>query len=297
MEDRKGLTSPISFVRSQTGPQGCPLCGSERLTPLNGYEEAYLVRCLRCNFVSCNRKPTAEELTTHYSQYPRGSAISSITIHRYEALLVEFQLYRHTNRILDLGCGDGHFLEVAQQKGWAVYGTEFTDDAIRICREKGIVMKLGPLRPGDFQDDYFDVVTSFEVIEHLAEPRTDVCVVSKFLRSGGLYYVTTPNFNSISRTWLGSKWSVIEYPEHLGYFTTTTLSSLFGAEGYVLKRMQTTGISLERWQAGGALRTSGEQLRQSIERNWGLRAAKWLANWFLNALRKGDNMKAYFVKR
>src|SRR5712691_7734277 len=95
----------------------CLLCSSPDIRPLgHEYAHAYLVKCGPCGLVFCSRVPTVEELTEHYSKYPRDQPISPITVKRYEALLSKVEPYRKLNRILDVGCGDGHFLETARRK-------------------------------------------------------------------------------------------------------------------------------------------------------------------------------------
>ena len=200
----------------------CVLCGSPHLVLLKGYEQNYLVKCSSCDFVFCQRKPTAEELKVHYGLYPRANAISEITLKRYSGLLDAFEPYRKTNNIIDVGCGDGFFLEVAKRRKWNVFGTEFTKEAIDVCEQKGIQMTVSPLNSNLYPSDFFDIITSFEVIEHINNPKEELKSFYSILRKGGIVYVTTPNFNSISRNILKSRWNIIEYPEHLSYYTTRT---------------------------------------------------------------------------
>jgi 2-polyprenyl-3-methyl-5-hydroxy-6-metoxy-1,4-benzoquinol methylase len=278
----------------------CLLCGSARIQQLGGYEKNFLTRCEDCQFVFCSRRPTVKELQEHYDKYPRAMGISSITLKRYEELLDRFEVYRNTNNLMDLGCGDGHFLAAAKKREWNVFGTEFNDQAVRICEEKGIQMKKGSLGHGDFQEGYFDVVTSFEVIEHINEPTKDIESIKSLVRSGGLVYVTTPNFNSISRNILGPRWNVIEYPEHLCYYTPDTLSKLFKDHGLKKLGLTTTGISLNRLTVNFANSSQAtnkdESLRKSIEGNFLLTLVKETVNIVLDMFGKGDNMKGFFQK-
>ena len=100
---------------------------------------------------------------------------------------------------------------------------------MEICSKKGIYMKKGVLNPKDYNSQEFDVITSFEVIEHINNPREELQNFYKILRKGGMVYCTTPNFNSLLRYRLKEKYNVICYPEHLSYYTPKTLK-------YVLKR-------------------------------------------------------------
>ena len=124
-----------------------------------------------------------------------------------------------------VGCGRGWFLDEARKRGWKVYGTEYSEKAIEICEMSGIEMKKGQLNADLFESESFDIVTSFEVIEHINNPNDDLKEVYKLLRQGGLYYCTTPNFNYAMRYYVKEKYNVIYYPEYLSYYTKKTLNN------------------------------------------------------------------------
>lgn len=275
----------------------CPLCNGADIAVLpKEYAHAYLVQCQNCSLVFGQRIPTAEELTAHYGTYPRNTSISPLTIKRYEELLEQFEPYRRTGRMLDIGCGDGHFLEVAKRKGWEVYGTEYGEDAVRPAQAKGVHMHNGLIQSFQLASD-FDVITSFEVLEHITDGKEHAPVIHRLLRNGGLFYFTTPNFNAMSRRWLGGKWKIIEYPEHLTYYTAQTIHRLLTGAG--LKRVQilSTGITLRTFPDDQKhYAASEEQLRNSIESSGSLRFVKRFINFWLTALNLGDSLKGYYVK-
>lgn len=168
-------------------------------------------------------------------------------------------------------------------------------------------MTLAPVDPGDLPAGVFDVVTAFEVVEHLGDPRSEAAIMADVIRDDGLLYVTTPNFASASRRALGAGWSIIQYPEHLGYFTAPTLTSWLGQAGFAPVRVTTTGVSPDRLlrglrdkrSAGHAPATpatagADERLREGIERSFALRGAKRAVNAGLGAVRAGDTLKGWF---
>lgn len=281
----------------------CLLCSSPELQELKGYEKKYLVICRDCNFVFCNRVPTQDELKNHYLDYPRDKEISPITISRYHQLLDYFERFRKTNNIIDVGCGDGHFLQVAKTRNWNVYGVEFTKEAVEVCQSKGIEMKIGPLSKNCYSADFFDIITSFEVIEHINNPSQEAQAFQKFLRTGGLLYVTTPNFNSISRNLVGSNWGIIGYPEHLCYYTRSTLTKLFAEFRFQRIKSSTTGLSLNRITQSdksqfcqNGIVNMDFAIREKAERTAIVRWLKIGVNFILNLFSKGDDLKAYFIK-
>ncbi|MCA1709070.1 MAG: class I SAM-dependent methyltransferase, partial [Actinobacteria bacterium] len=182
----------------------CLVCGSPDLAALQGYERCYLTRCEACRFVFVSRVPTPKELDEHYSLTYRENEqgyewLSPVTSKRFDEWLEMMAPYRgERSRILDVGCGVGHFLVHAQQRGWEAHGTEYPEYAVEICRRHGIEMHAGPLRPENYEPESFDVVTSLGVIEHINNPLDEVRKIHALLRPGGLCWVTTPNWNSLS---------------------------------------------------------------------------------------------------
>ena len=283
----------------------CLICGSYKLKPLKAYASAHLCKCNRCSFVFSQAIPTPEELEKHYEGYGRNDYLSPITIKRYEELLEAMEPFRKTNKLLDVGCGIGYFLEVAKRKGWEVYGTEYTDEAVAICSEKGIHMKKGKLAHSNYPAQSFDIITSFEVIEHINNPNEEIHHFNKLLRSGGLVYVTTPNFNSLLRYRLKATYNVITYPEHLSYYTPKTLKRLFRQHGFKTKKVVTTGISLTRLKTSSgksnqpliSATSDDEKIRNQVESKWYLQLAKRLINITLTLFGVGDSLKGWFVKK
>lgn len=280
----------------------CPLCARKGHRSVPGFENHHLVACRTCGFVYCLQDPSVEELRAFYRGYPVRDVLSPVTALRFDELLDRFEPYRMNGRLIDVGCGAGLFLERAALRGWEVFGTEYGDRAVAACNARGIRIIEGPLEPSHYGDDHFDVVCSFEVIEHLAHPRPEIARMARILRPGGLLYVTTPNFNSVGRLFSGSSWSIVNYPEHLSYFTPRTLRRLAGTTGLRQQWLLTTGIHL--WRLRSALPSSpvpsgnpqDDVMRERIESSAWLKFAKAFVNGVLNLFKVGDSMKAGFRK-
>jgi 2-polyprenyl-3-methyl-5-hydroxy-6-metoxy-1,4-benzoquinol methylase len=283
----------------------CLISGSTKLIPMKGYERHYLVKSSPVGFVFCSRIPTTPELIKHYEGYGRQDYLSPITVKRYHELLDGFEKYRKTGKILDVGCGIGLFLVEAQKRGWEVYGTEFTDKAIEICEKNGIRMQQGKLDPTWYKEGMFDIVTSFEVIEHINNPVEEVRNINKILRPGGLFYFTTPNFNALERYFLKADYNIIGYPEHLSYYTKHTVNYLLTNNGFKKMKIQTTGISLTRIKTSinskstesyVSATSTDEKLRTSLEKNKLSLFLKKSMNGVLNVLGIGSSLKGWYIK-
>lgn len=285
--------------------KNCILCGSQSLHKIKDYEQHYLVKCKSCKFVFCEPIPSLEELEEHYKGYGRNDYLSPITILRYHEILDSFEPYRKNNKLIDVGCGIGYFLEVAKERGWEVYGTEFTDKAIHICSQKGIKMKKGILDPKNYIPEEFDIITSFEVIEHINNPIDEISNMKMILRDGGIIYVTTPNFNSLLRYILKSNYDVITFPEHLSYYTPKTLSRLFTINNFKKVKIQTTGISLTRLRTSKGIssqeiisaNSDDEFIRNTLDSRYFFRLVKSLINHLLTFFGVGDSLKGIFIKK
>ena len=270
---------------------------------LVGYERAHLVHCHECGMVFAARIPADAELADYYGEYGHAWHDSPITRKRYAAVLDSLEPYRHRNRLLDVGCGAGYFLEEARTRGWEVHGTEYSRFALDLAQDKGLNVVQAPLGLGSYDPDFFDVVTAFEVFEHVSDPMAEAEVVAHVLRDGGALYLTVPNFDALSRRLLGPRWSVIDYPEHLCYFTSKTIRSWLRRVGFVAESVASTGISLSRRHDVGASSPTGsapcgeEQLRETIERSQLLTAAKAVVNAGLSGVSAGDTIKARFQLR
>lgn len=279
------------------------MCGGQRTAPSKLYAAHHLVQCVSCGFWFSHRVPTDAELQAFYGNYTMIRDLSPVTRARYAELLHVFEAYRSSGVLCDVGAGGGLFLDQARTAGWRCRGTEFDPAIVEECRARGLDMHYGPVQEHPWAKGSADVVVSIEVIEHLRWPLQDLRAMVDLLRPGGALYLTTPNFNSISK-WLNrGTWTVVNYPEHISFFTRDTLHRALTSLGMRRVSLRTTGLSitrLKRSHGGSGQASSGlssdEQLRRTIEGKPWLRAAKKAADGLLNIVGMGDSLKALYVK-
>lgn len=129
-------------------------------------------------------------------------------------------------RHLDIGCGEGQFLELSRSLGMDVYGVEPNAAAARAANLKGLRVTCGILEDGRFPARYFDLITMNHVFEHVASPRATLIEAGRILKPGGTLIIATPNANSLLEHLFGKYWFQLGAPRHLQIYTPDSISGL-----------------------------------------------------------------------
>ena len=134
-------------------------------------------------------------------------------------------------RYLDVGCGSGATLGVAQALGWDVSGIEVDEAAAAKARRFTRNLHVGDVLDAPFADGCFDVVTAFHVLEHVVDPVAVVRRMLDWLAPGGLLIVEVPNAGGLGAALFGRSWVGLELPRHLSHFTPATLERTIRTAG------------------------------------------------------------------
>jgi SAM-dependent methyltransferase len=163
-----------------------------------------------------------------YSDYRAAEPV----LRREFARSVEFvHGYRPAGRLLDLGCAYGFFLQEAQRH-FEVAGIELAEDAAAYCRGSGLNVFSGVADEANMaRIGKVDVITLFDVIEHLPDPRATLALCDRFLEPGGIIVITTGDFASPFARLAGAKWRLMTPPQHLWFFTPESLGRLAASLG------------------------------------------------------------------
>ena len=159
----------------------------------------------------------------------------------------ERALPENGRQLLDVGCGVGRFCHAAKRLGWMVNGIDVSAQAVAIARGAAdFPVRQATLDEVVLNREQFDVVTAFEVVEHLAAPVSFLRQAIDVLRPGGLFFCTVPNggapdiLNATRLDWLP--------PVHLCFYRRAALRTL-GARGG-LERVATGFIREGAMQEG-----------------------------------------------
>jgi predicted TPR repeat methyltransferase len=134
-------------------------------------------------------------------------------------------------RLLDVGCHTGIFLDVARKAGWETFGVEPSRWSADRARARGLRVADGTLAEVELPGESFDVITMWDVIEHLADPAEELRRAHRLLRPNGLLAVSTMNVASWFPRLLGRRWPWY-MQMHLYYFTPATLRQMLDRTGF-----------------------------------------------------------------
>lgn len=147
-------------------------------------------------------------------------------------------------RIIDVGCGNGYFLSVAMEKSRHCFGAEFSDKLREFTKE---VTGLPVFGEGldDLPEKGFDILTLFDVIEHIPEPIPFMESVDRILNPGGSVLIFTPNFDSFSVKVNKEYSSIVDPTEHVVLYTLSSLRFLAHRVGYEVVYAETQGLDVQ----------------------------------------------------
>ncbi len=147
--------------------------------------------------------------------------------------------------LLDIGCGTGNFLNVAQQHGWKITGIEPNKNARKIANtiNNNCVFDINKLE--NFDNNSFNVITLWHVLEHLPNLEKQIQTFKKLLKQNGILIIAVPNYNSFDAQYYKQFWAAYDVPRHLWHFSQKSIALLFGKENF--KVIQTTPMKIDSY--------------------------------------------------
>jgi SAM-dependent methyltransferase len=268
--------------------EACPVCGSQRLErkfdvrqitddPLHSYaikldlSMAAIVACSECAFLFKNTRPSLSYLDQHYAEssdsYLKSIAEDDVEFRedfRLARRLLE-EAFPRGGTILDVGCATGFFLE-SLGRNWNRHGVELFRLAVERSRSRpGIVVHEGKLDSVGFARESFDVVCSFDVLEHIPDPMPALCEVRRILKPEGWLLIGTGNSGSLAARLAGSRWTYLCIPEHLSFFNPRSLSRGLVKAGFSSIKFKRIHHGLKSTSvANGWLRGVGKHLAVTL---------------------------------
>jgi SAM-dependent methyltransferase len=264
--------------------QVCPLCEGPRVRarfevrhvlddPAHsfalelGLSTATILECRECGFLFKNIQPPAAYVHKHYTN--SGERYLESIAEEDEGIREDFRAARQLLRkgfpgggsILDIGCASGFFLE-SLGNTWNRYGLELSSLAALRARERaGIIVHEGDIGSARFADNSFDVVSSFDVLEHLSKPMPTFSEVRRVLKPGGWFLMGTGDVGSFTARAAGSRWTYMCIPEHLSFFSSRSLRKALG-------RAEFSQTDFKRIHHGERNRAAATGWMRAVGKHW-----------------------------
>lgn len=118
-------------------------------------------------------------------------------------------------KVVDVGCGDGLFLDSAKQLGWDTLGIELDSEAVKVARASGHKVIQGTYEACTAFENQIDCIICSHVLEHVHDPKALLLVLSHALKAGGIALISLPNAGSTVRRTVQENWRGLEAPRHL----------------------------------------------------------------------------------
>jgi len=268
----------------------CIVCGhSDRKVVFKEFD-IDIVKCTRCGHIY-----STHELDQNYDGYwgdaiPEGNESFWFDVaHRdmYDDFCKQF-IKGRKGRLLDIGCGQGFFIKhLAPYSSWEVSGCEISPSATKFAKESLGLERIfcGKVEDSDFSKNHFDIITLWDVIEHIPDPDPMLSFLSTLLHDDGFLFLHTPNIQvhlpkaKLKKLLKGMKSGVhyLEAKDHMNIYSVRSINSILNRNGF--KEIQYTHLKPIQSVAG-----SNHPLLKGLKNTWyyGALGLYWLSMRHIN---------------
>ena len=220
------------IVSSKSGwvdVRNCPICGDNKFNNWMKKNGNLIRQCKTCTHGYTSRRPKkfSEAYEDKKSEGRYLTIYDKMRKYRIKRFAKErvnlLKKFKKKGMLLDFGCGTGWFLEHAQ-KYYKVAGYEptknlakFTSSLLKIQVESSVKK---------FKNNSFDIITAFDVIEHVIEPQKTFREFFRLLKKNGILLIYTPNADSIGFHYMKERQNNVTPPLHLHYFNEKSINKL-----------------------------------------------------------------------
>ena len=228
-------------------------CGILFLEWERGYQ---LYQCQACGAVSANIsfKNSHEHIEAVYGQEDYNQKVRR-EIHeqyeyrkkqfgadRYKYIIDRLKLNKNNIKLLDVGCGPGYFLSYLKDCNIDSKGLEVTQYLADYCQERGLDVSSSDL--SHEEDNSYDVIVLFDVLEHLSDPISTFSVIRRKLKRGGYCVAFTPNIHSVGYELMGPKQNTLLPFEHFCFYNDQSIKYLADNTGFSIHTLETFGLDI-----------------------------------------------------
>ena len=222
----------------------CKICSSSKTFLYNNFPFFPVIACDSCGTLFAKNPPKEDRMDEIYSDtyYEGWKGVSNklsdqtrdMKIYTFSAYLnlLKVNTSIKKTKLLDIGCATGYLLEAAKKEGADCYGVEVSPFGAKESNKKfpGKIF-CGTLEGAKYQNNFFDIITMTDLIEHVIDPVSFLKEVFRILKPGGYILIITPNFQSWWSKILGKRWTNFK-EEHLFYFSPESLKFLMNKTNF-----------------------------------------------------------------
>lgn len=204
-----------------------------------------IVQCRQCGLVYTNPRHDKQDILDTYEAvqdplYVEEREGRVLTFERHLQPLERVTGPPNDRLLLDVGCYTGVFVEIAERHGWEAWGVEPSRWAVEQAQARGLMVIQGSLMTTSLPEACFDVVTLWDVIEHLTDPRDALQQAHRLLKPDGLVVVHTIDIESPFARLMGVRWPWL-MEMHLYYFSRHSLRMMLEQCGFQVLSAQPQG--------------------------------------------------------
>jgi len=218
----------------------CNICNTDETRLITIQNDYRVVQCKNCGLVYVNPRPTQETLIGLYNDYHQRNGkdehtwarLMKMNFRNVSALLN--RMFPEKGKILDIGCGYGHFITLMKNYGWTASGIEPSSRTLGYAKSKGLVVFETTIDDAIFPESSFDVVTAFYVLEHLFDPLSALKKILAMLRPRGVVILRVPHSTPIVKflDLFNIKNTLYDLPFHMYDFSPNTIRRLLEKAGF-----------------------------------------------------------------
>ena len=237
----------------------CPACGGkefEQFLTCTDYfvtgEEFSLKSCRACGLKITENIEDEDNIGRYYQseEYISHSNTSKGIVNAVYHQVRQFMLKKKRvlaekvtsldkGQILDVGTGTGFFLNEMKQNGWQTTGTEKSSDARSFAKTEFGLDLLEPEAIFSIDDNSFDAVTLWHVLEHIHRLDENMKAFHRLLKPSGKLIIAVPNFSSYDARHYGKYWAAYDVPRHIWHFSPPQMKLFAGKYGFEVVKMKT----------------------------------------------------------
>lgn len=268
-----------------TAAAECIICSGKDSRVIEKCNKGFnVLKCLSCGLVNVSPLPQKKLIESAHSDSYYAPWIEDQRPRRVKMWGKRLETLNSfaagKGSLLDVGCAEGLFLELAGKEGWDVTGTEISEFAAKYGREKiGLNIMQGELSEMKFPDNSFDAVTMWHVLEHTTDPVAVLSEIRRILKDNGIFILAIPNLDNIIsqfayRLIRGRRIHLFDPDDrelHLFHFTPGTIKLASEKAGFRIQRVM-PDLGIVQWHikalnyvAAAGSRLTGRIITDAIE--------------------------------